>query len=135
MKTAEHLQKIKAKCQELLAIADGPILAKDQPCGCRVCICEDPDQCHGCGAANCGTHPIGHIPNSVYSPDCAGPAKAGWRTTIAAIDDLLGIFTDASGFADGATTASAHNKLTNEFEGIARNSINRLIATWPEEML
>lgn len=29
-------------------------LARNQPCGCVVCICEDDVQCQGCGAKNCG---------------------------------------------------------------------------------
>lgn len=43
-----------------------PRLARNQPCGCVVCTCEDEIQCHGCGANHCGTHPIGEIPNPVY---------------------------------------------------------------------
>lgn len=42
------------------------LLAKHQPCGCVVCTCEDEEQCHGCGAKNCGDHPVGKMPNPVY---------------------------------------------------------------------
>src|SRR3990167_4780706 len=31
------------------------VLARNQPCGCIICSCEDEVQCHGCGAKNCGT--------------------------------------------------------------------------------
>lgn len=41
-------------------------LQRNQPCGCIVCMCEDEEQCHGCGAKNCGTHPVGQFPNPVY---------------------------------------------------------------------
>jgi cell division protein FtsB len=41
-------------------------LARHQLCGCVVCICEDAEQCQGCGARNCGTHPPGQMPNPVY---------------------------------------------------------------------
>lgn len=41
-------------------------LARYQPCGCVVCICENVNQCQGCGAKNCGTHPVGQIPNPIY---------------------------------------------------------------------
>jgi hypothetical protein len=44
------------------------VLARIQPCGCVVCRCEDPRQCHGCGAKSCGTHPVGEIPSPVYEP-------------------------------------------------------------------
>ena len=47
-------------------IQDAKVLAREQPCGCIVCRCEDEHQCHGCGAKNCGTHPLGQIPNPVY---------------------------------------------------------------------
>lgn len=30
------------------------MLAKNQPCGCVVCTCEDEVRCHGCGAHKCG---------------------------------------------------------------------------------
>jgi hypothetical protein len=45
----------------------GQQLARHQPCGCVICWCEDEEQCHGCGAKHCGTHPIGEIPNPVYA--------------------------------------------------------------------
>lgn len=43
-----------------------PLLARYQPCGCQVCVCENEDQCQGCGAKNCGSHPVGEIPNPVF---------------------------------------------------------------------
>ena len=42
-------------------------LAKNQPCGCVVCYCENGEKCLGCGAKNCGTHPVGKIPNPVFA--------------------------------------------------------------------
>ena len=45
----------------------GKVLAKHQPCGCVVCTCEDDEQCHGCGAKHCGTHPVGEIPNPCFA--------------------------------------------------------------------
>jgi len=52
-----------------------PLLAKYQSCGCIVCTCEDEEQCQGCGAQHCGTHPVGQIPNPVYAqfPHPAAP--------------------------------------------------------------
>jgi soluble cytochrome b562 len=43
------------------------VFAKHQPCGCVVCTCEDDEQCHGCGATHCGTHPVGEMPNPIYT--------------------------------------------------------------------
>lgn len=52
-------------------------LAQHQPCGCIICICDDDERCHGCGAKHCGTHPLGVIPNAVYearpAPDFGEP--------------------------------------------------------------
>jgi hypothetical protein len=83
MTTTEHLQKIKAECERLLALPENKILAQHQNCGCQVCICEDEHQCHGCGAKNCGNHPVGEIPSPIYINN---HAEAGWRSTIAAIN-------------------------------------------------
>lgn len=112
MNPQDHLQKIKSKCEQLLAIAEKPLLARNQKCGCVVCICDSDTHCFGCGAKNCGNHALGQIPEPVYQPHCTGPAEAGWRATIAAIDWLQtpGIWTD----------------------GVLRKSI---IAAWPEELL
>lgn len=30
--------------------------ARERPCGCVLCICEDEERCHGCGATTCKTH-------------------------------------------------------------------------------
>lgn len=59
-----------------------PELARNQPCGCVVCVCEGETQCFGCGAKNCGTHPVGQMPNPVYAlPPAPAPdalaAKGG----------------------------------------------------------
>jgi hypothetical protein len=43
-----------------------PLLARNQLCGCIVCICSDPDRCHGCGARHCGKHEVGEFSNPVY---------------------------------------------------------------------
>jgi hypothetical protein len=31
-------------------------LARNQPCGCVLCVCGDVDRCHGCGATACEKH-------------------------------------------------------------------------------
>jgi hypothetical protein len=45
----------------------GGMLAKHQPCGCVICTCADEERCHGCGAKNCGNHPVGQFPNPLYA--------------------------------------------------------------------
>ena len=43
-----------------------PRLARNQPCGCVICQCDDPVKRHGCGAKDCKTHIGAEIPNPVY---------------------------------------------------------------------
>lgn len=42
-------------------------LARLQSCGCVVCTCDDDERCHGCGAKNCGKHPVGQFTNPQYT--------------------------------------------------------------------
>jgi hypothetical protein len=53
-------------------------LAREQMCGCVVCVCEDEEQCQGCGARHCGTHRVGQIPNPIFD-DRADRAEARVR--------------------------------------------------------
>ena len=48
------------------ALRLNPPLAKYQKCGCIVCTCDDDEQCHGCGAKHCGTHPVCDFPDPVF---------------------------------------------------------------------
>lgn len=50
-------------------------LARQQPCGCVVCYCENQERCLGCGAKYCGTHDVGEIPNPVYVDHIADASK------------------------------------------------------------
>lgn len=54
-----------------------PMLAKYQSCGCVICTCEDEEQCHGCGARMCGTHPGKPIPHPIYERHAPEPAAQG----------------------------------------------------------
>jgi len=56
-----------------LEVQQKPTLYKYQPCGCVVCTCENEEQCQGCGAMHCGTHPIGKIPNPLYTTSLPEP--------------------------------------------------------------
>jgi len=80
MNTTEKLQLIRAKCVELLAIAE-----KRTPgewvCGGRY----DLDYVHNQDDAFCvmSTH------NALFIASCVGHAEAGWRSTIALIDHIV----------------------------------------------
>lgn len=40
-----------------------------------LCVCADPERCHGCGAKHCGTHPIGEFRPPA---DEAGGERGDW---------------------------------------------------------
>ena len=114
MTTTERLQKIKAKCQELLAIAEkrtpgewvntisGSMLSSypvvittDKPVHVEACESDYPE-------------------NTAFIASCAGPAEAGWKATIAAIES-------AQAF---------------EVEWIGHYMLrDAILAAWPEELL
>jgi hypothetical protein len=112
MNTQEHLQKIKAKCQELLAIAEKrtagrwaaateSVWAKDEGYEkvCDMLSEGDPD----------------------FIASCAGAAEAGWRATIAAIDGII----------DPESTETTHSW------SIQYNAatVACICEAWPEELL
>jgi len=64
-------------------------LARNQPCGCVVCRCEDEHRCGGCGAKNCGTHPVGQIPNPVYKSSALTARDAEAADKLARVEAAL----------------------------------------------
>ena len=120
MTTTEHLARIRAKCVELLEIAEKRTPGKwetpeetpwdvwtpDSHC---VASCGPKrDYAFGLGSSLC---------NSRFIAACAGPAEAGWRSTIVAIDDLQ-------------STINVRGLAYHE-EALA----NEILAAWPEETL
>ncbi len=110
MNTKEHLEKIKAKCQELLATAEKRtegIWRHNEINDVRIT------------ALAMHQNPVlsgNDIELTCFDGDfiasCAGPAEAGWRVTIVAIDALFEIY-------------------DNPDETVAQN----IVAAWPEELL
>ena len=92
MNTQEHLNRIKAKCQELLEIWDGK---RDH--------------------------------NSIYMASCGKQAEAGWRATIAAIDDTLNV---------DESLSDDVQKITTEMMLVANGRmVEQILAAWPIELL
>ena len=91
MSTQEHLNRIKAKCQELLAIAEKRTAGKW--CKSKTCV-GIPAVMQDCRAvALMGIRSNGDALdlrnfecNAAFIASCAGAAEAGWRATIAAIE-------------------------------------------------
>lgn len=82
--TTEHLNKIKAKCEELLQ-------------------------------------------GDEYIPYFSEPAQAGWRSTIAAIDDILTV--------DQDLTPEVQKITTEMLLYMNGNLVQSIISAWPEELL
>ena len=69
---------LKALCTlalQALAMQPRPTLHKYQSCGCVICTCENDEQCQGCGAKHCGTHPLGEIPHPIYITSLPEPRR------------------------------------------------------------
>jgi hypothetical protein len=112
MNTQEHLNQIKAKCQELLAIAEKRTAGEWEADGIFV-DCLDIDEC----VASATTVDE----DATFIASCAGAAEAGWKATIAAIDELTAL-NDESCLYDG-------------HEGQHTHRLRKIIAAWPQELL
>lgn len=106
MTTTEHLQRIRARCVELLAIAE-----KRTPGEWK----QGDDNHESIIIKGTGEHCYPLRWNNGQGPDdarfiasCAGSAEAGWRSTIAAIDGILSrSFTpESSSFLERAILAA-----------------------------
>lgn len=126
MTTKEHLDKIVAKIDQLLELAEKRTQGAWESSGVFV---DHINQYNCIATSNTDEE------DADFIAACAGPAEAGWRATKAAIEGWLGLFVYMNGFADGAPDASAHDKLCNEIASIAKTNIQQIIAAWPEELL
>ena len=140
MTSKEYLEKIKAKCQELLEIAEKRTPGEWKSCNGQKgtiirrksanVIGEPQDVAR---AWNCWRK----YGNAAFIASCAGPAEAGWRATIAAIDSLETI-------PHSPNCMMNHYYFGNEKrkqQAIIgcncrrRDQEQAIIAAWPEELL
>ena len=112
MTTEEHLDRIKSRCRELLALAEKRTPGKWQA---------DPEEGVYNASIRCGVSEpwTGNCVASVLKESdaafiaaCAGSAEAGWKTTIAAIEILNGMSPQVRDAMESA-----------------------ILAAWPEELL
>ena len=87
-------------------------LAKHQSCGCVVCTCEDEVQCQGCGARNCGTHPVGQIPQPVFTGPATDVTDDLAKQAAEVVADIA--FTAGHLFAQGIITISDSRELMSD---------------------
>lgn len=108
MTTTEHLQRIRAKCVELLEIAGKRTPASWQAEGNTVWRHDAERE----SSSICDTVSHAHWADARFIASCAGPAEAGWRATIAAIDIL------------SALDKYSESRLADD-----------ILSAWPEELL
>lgn len=46
----ERIRDLEKERDFLKTCINSPAIKRNQPCGCIICICEDDERCHGCGA-------------------------------------------------------------------------------------
>lgn len=124
MTTQEHLEKIKAKCQSLLADAEKrtPGRWKSSP---NYLIGGWWVQTPFNEVAETSTADFCNEHDAAFIASCAGPAEAGWRATIAVISLLqhFGVF-NLDGSFSGIKSPRGWSALCT-----------LTIAAWPEELL
>ena len=110
MITQEKLTRIRAKCVELLAIAE-----KRTPWFER-CL------------RHVKMRDLMNDEDIKYGLSCAGATEAGWRSTIAAIDGFLEI----QGYEETRDGICPYGCDT---PSIAKRQIEQILAAWPDEIL
>lgn len=116
MTQQEHLNRIRARCVELLEIAEKRTAGR----WTQDHIYVDTDDKAVFIKAD------GNSNNAAFIASCAGAAEAGWRATIAAIDTLKPI-------SESEMCADEAHGCDHPIE--ASEAINAIIASWPLELL
>ena len=128
MSHEEHLSRIVAKCRELLAIAE-----KRTPGKWSVSH-SDKNGLHKIESKLVFVSSDTFEEDAVFVANCAGPAEAGWRATIEAIDSVK---------------SAPHERLCSAVKGPEpetwlvesdcdcwkKDATRTIIADWPEELL
>jgi hypothetical protein len=125
MNQQEHLKRIRARCVELLSLAEKRTQGRwngytrqtdgDLPAGTLFVVDENMTM------AVCAVSPPpvtkGDQNNAAFITSCAGSAEAGWKATITAIDLMFAMH----GLA--------------EIDIYALDATGDILAAWPEELL
>ena len=144
MSPEEHLNRIVAKCRELLAIAEKRTPGewmRDRSGGLKGDV-----RCKSgrwiamtafCGNSNAGGL-IHQDANAAFIASCAGPAEAGWRATIAAIEGRKNCPScGGCGITDGwvPSYSNPDNSGGHPEAAPCCTHLKDIIAAWPEELL
>jgi hypothetical protein len=126
MTQQEHLNRIRARCVELLEIAKHRTPELWNPSFDTTgfpCVASVKDTRIATTDLSCSRFGV-RQDDTTFIASCAGAAEAGWKATIAAIDTVTGLQKVPYGW-DGDCGASAY----------ADNLADSIIAPWPEELL
>lgn len=114
MTTNEKLERIAARCRELLALAENRTRGKWT---WNRDVLTDEDGGIICDATTYSGEDFAWMRNNaVFAGACAGPAEAGWRATLAAIATF--------------SAQAEVQKLVGITESSATDTINDIIAAW-----
>lgn len=125
MSTQEHLKRIRARCVQLLGLAEKRALGK--------WTSED-------GFIFCGNDCVADLvdgprsANAAFIARCAGAAEAGWRSTIAAIDWITQFSLVNLSPCNGGSCAVAI-EVDERLDSIRAHFIDVIVTAWPEELL
>ena len=123
MTPTEKLERIKLRCQQLLAIAEKRTKGKWAVCSPIPFVTgEEPK--HSVHGPPSDFMYLQNVSDAQFIAACAGPAEAGWRATIAAIDDSI-----RQPVPEG--WCHPDNPVFCENTPL----INKILSVWPEELL
>lgn len=119
MTDTEKLQKIRAHCVAFLELASKRTAGKWTRPGWKDCVDMGDDE---------KDIYIGHTSNAAFIAACAGPAEAGWRATIAAIDAWFAL--------NGCRPFCADSMdIDSHAENAISNLANSILSAWPDSLL
>ena len=127
MTQQEHLNRIRARCVELLEIAKHRTPEVWNPSFDTTgfpCVASVKDTRIATTDLSCSRFGV-RQDDTTFIAACAGAAEAGWKATIAAIDSLSGY----------ASLTESDNPSVRLIGGDAQDAINAIITFWPIELL
>lgn len=131
MNNTERLQAIRAKCIELLEIASRRTPGEWEAEGTTVWG-HDPERE---SSSICDTVSRADFSDATFIASCAGPAEAGWRATIAAIDSLSQIATEKELVEHGYCGDSDSPYVSHMRTGaaiFASTQLQQILAAWKD---
>ena len=124
MKQEQKIEKIRAKCQEILELGKQRTQGKwiyPSPLATHI-ICEA-SRNHGnmiCDCADSTPDSSQHTPDASFIASCAGTAEAMARSTLVALDALQYIGDRCNG---------------SDYSPMANVDLTRILESWPDELL